>query len=151
MELLDREFISLPKTFHTLMLQTQAEQEKEINRLKEEIGRLRAENVNLKRAIGGMHSRLADLQQQAINSTQISKKYGERVKDGVFRPRLNIAINEKSLLEAILKLKSTDINEIARLLGISYATVRRRLIEYKLYPLTLPDAQYRYLFYSVTS
>ncbi|MPN30905.1 hypothetical protein SDC9_178376 [bioreactor metagenome] len=110
--------------------------------------KLHEENAQLKKQIEKLRSRLQKWNGE-INEGNKMGRYVDGIRNGAFKPRLNNDVDEQAVLRTILKLKTTDLNEIAEVLGVSYSTIRRRLINYRLYPIDLQDIKDTYImFYS---
>lgn len=110
--------------------------------------KLHEENAQLKKLIEKMRSRLQELHGE-INGGNKMGRYIEGIRNGTFKPRKKEEIDERRVMRAILKLKTNELEVIAKELNTSYSTIRRRLIEYNLYPINLQDIKDTYtLFYA---
>ncbi len=129
-------FINLPIEMHKLMIQN-------ITRLETENTELKEKNIQLKKKVQQLNSILQYLDKDVPVDNKMDSHLN-RIKQGVFKPRRNDTVDRKAVIRAILKLKTKDMYEIAKELNTSYPTVRRRLIEYNLYPINLQDIQLEY-------
>lgn len=131
-------FVSLTEEMHKMLIN--------------ELNELRTENEKLKQHVTRQNDLINKVRNRLINQENEDKmsKYVEKIKGGVKKPRYNYDIDEKTVLNTILKLNTTNMYKIADELKTTYSTIRRRLIEFKQYPINLQDIRDVYmLFYSV--
>jgi len=134
-------YINLPENLHRALIENG-------QKLEMENEKLRKENEELKIAVQKMYKRLQEMQNEILIENKMGQ-YVNSIRSGAFKPRLNTYIDEETILKTILKLKTTDINIIAKELDVSYSTIRRRLIQYNQYPINLKGILDTYiLFYS---
>lgn len=115
----------------------------ENKRLREENKHLKEINEVMKKEIQGINEAFKYLQEKYPDKNPMDE-YVKRIQHGSFKPRLNKAVDRSAVVRKILELQTTDINMVAKELGVSHSTIRRRLHKHNLYPINLQDIQLEY-------